>query len=281
MRDPFTILLRVTRELELAAPSRLHAKKSKSMLAVLLLSLSPITSTFLDEKGKPVSKSKESVEHALIRRHISKQSCGVLELGARYGTSSCAIAHHIDRKDAIVSVEADPSVSPATARNLRENNCSNHLISGVVATRPMVRSKRRNGSGYTNYFEVLHADGKQAAAAIANESSIAYTPTQLERTYGVRFDSMVVDCEGCFDAFVSSFPGFVSRIETIILEADYGMGMQRLGYANYTALEQSLHAMGFGTVERFDHPCCRKPPFNQISMMVFKQAMRNGPMTCA
>lgn len=268
------------KETQRAAPG-LHAKKSKSMLAVLLLSLSPITSTFFDEKGKPVSKSKESVEHALIRRHISKQSCGVLELGARYGTSSCAIAHHIDRKDAIVSVEADPSVSPATARNLRENNCSNHLIRGVVATRPMVRSKRRNGSGYTNYFEVLHADGKQAAAAIANESSIAYTPTQLERTYGVRFDSMVVDCEGCFDAFVSSFPAFVSRIETIILEADYGMGMQRLGYANYTALEQSLHAMGFGTVERFDHPCCRKPPFNQIPMMVFKQAMRNGPMTCA
>ena len=197
MQNACAILLRSfstfyeSRELELAAPSRLHAKKSKSMLAVLLLSLSPITSTFLDEKGKPVSKSKESVEHALIRRHISKQSCGVLELGARYGTSSCAIAHHIHRKDAIVSVEADPSVSPATARNLRENNCSNHLISGVVATRPMVRSKRRNGSGYTNYFEVLHADGKQAAAAIANESSIAYTPTQLERTYGVRFDSMV------------------------------------------------------------------------------------------
>ena len=253
------------------------------MLAVLLLSLSPITSNFVDEKGLPVSKSKESVEHALIRKHISKQSCGVLELGARYGTSSCAIANHIDRKDAIVSVEADPSVSPATARNLHENNCSNHLISGVVATRPMVRSKRRNGSGYTNYFEVLHADGMQATAANANETSTgqtstAYTPTQLEHTYGVRFDSMVVDCEGCFDAFVSSFPAFVSRIETIILEADYGMGMQRLGYVNYTALEQSLHAMGFGTVERFDHPCCRKPPFNQIPMMVFKQAMRRtGP----
>ncbi len=245
----------------------------------LLLSLGCLANNFRDENNKPIATRKESIEHALIRKHVAKQSCGVLELGARYGTSSCAIARHVDRKDAVVSVEADPLIAPATERNLRENNCSSHLIHGVVARQPMVRSKRRNGSGYTTYFEAQDANATHSAG-LANNTAVAYTPAELEQEHQVHFDAMVVDCEGCFEAFVSSFPTFVARMQTIILEADYGLGMQSLGYVNYTVLEQSLHGMGFATVERFNHPCCRVPPWRQIQMMVFRQDA-HSPRRCA
>lgn len=98
----------------------------------------------------------------------------------------------------------------------------------------------------------------------------SFTPQQLEEQYGLRFDTMVVDCEGCFAQFVASFPDFVQQISTIILEADYGLGMQHLGFVNYTALIETLQdAHGLFLTKRFNHPCCRQPPRFQIQMMVF------------
>ena len=65
--------------------------------------------------------SKERIEHDLIRSHISPNSSGVLELGARYGTSSCALSKHVVGRGKVVSVEADPQIWPAIERNLLES----------------------------------------------------------------------------------------------------------------------------------------------------------------
>lgn len=226
----------------------------------------PARPSFEDERGQPVNMMKEAVEHCLIAKHIPPYSQGVLELGARYGTSSCAISKQLARGGAaVVSAEADPGIWPIIERNLLHNRCGNHLVKGVVARKPMFKSKGRNGSGWTTKFKPAGA-----TAAPGAELSPAHTPESLASRFGLRFDAMVVDCEGCFAAFLKHFGSFVESLDTVILEADYGIGMQRMGYANYTHITQSMSAFGFIVVESFGHPCCSRKP-NMIPMMVFRK----------
>ena len=77
-----------------------------------------------------------------------------------------------------------------------------------------MRGVRKSGSGYTTTFEPVQ-DGASRHSA-RGKVTPAVTPQQLEAQFGVRFDSMVVDCEGCFEQFVASFPELIGRLEVVI-----------------------------------------------------------------
>ena len=226
----------------------------------------PKTQRFLDEQGNPVDMSKEVIEHRLIKSFVSPTSTGVLELGARYGTSSCAISHQIVSMGTVVSLEADAALWPVTATNLRANNCtSTRLVRGVLGVARMHRSRRRNGSKWTTVFEQIRdADGPDV------EAVEAFTPQALQAQFNVHFDTMVVDCEGCFGAIIHAFPAFIRQLETVILEADYGLGLQKLGYVNYTNVKAVMLQHGFTVAQEFLHPCCNRIP-NRIPMFVFQK----------
>ena len=232
---------------------------------------------FVNENGQKVSASKEAIEHALIQKYISPSSTGVLEIGVRYGTSSCAIAKHLRRGGAgVVSVEADARIWNTTERNLRVAGCFSNLVRGVVGSKPMVRSKYRSGSGYTTVFKRLDETAVKQRAA--NTIAVAaFTPDELAQSYALTFDAVVADCEGCFASIVQEFPAFVGRLQTIILEMDYGLNMQMQGFVNYTALLHTLESEhGFHVIERFAHPCCRRPPRMLIEMVVLDKRRHRG-----
>ena len=92
---------------------------------------------------------------------------------------------------------------------------------------------------------------------------------------------MVVDCEGCFGAVIANFPRFVASLQTVVLEADYGIGLQTLGYVDYDNVTTFMSRRGFVVVEQFMHPCCSRAP-NRIPMMVFQKpsAMANYNASC-
>jgi FkbM family methyltransferase len=235
-------------------------------ISLLRLSGKLKTQRFLDEQGNPVDMSKEAVEHRLIKSFVSPKSTGVLELGARYGTSSCAISHQVASMGTVVSLEADASLWSVTATNLRANNCtSTRLVKGVLGVARMRRSRRRNGSKWTTVFEqVRDVDGSDV------EAVNAFTPQALQAKFNVQFDTMVVDCEGCFGAIIQAFPAFIRQLETVILEADYGLGLQKLGYVNYTNVKAAMLQHGFTVAQEFLHPCCNRIP-NRIPMFVFQK----------
>ena len=244
------------------------------MIAILVAAAHAL---FINEQGLPVSTSKERIEHDLIRWYIPKSSCGVLELGARYGTSSCAIAKHLNTSSRAVSVEAMPETWSALEHNLRNHSCNGHLVRGVVSTQPLVRENWRSGSIYTTRF--VPADHPSALKRAANDSfSPAFTPAQLERQYGLQFDAMVADCEGCFESVIDSFPHFVARLNTLILEGDNGIGWQKkgVGTVNYSSIVKRLDASGLALVKSFPHPCCRVAGYNLIVMMVFQRRRVNS-----
>merc|ERR1712079_185892 len=122
-------------------------------------------------------------------------------------------------------------------------NCRNTIWRGFVSRKYWKKSKKRNGSEWTTTFEV--AEGEGEAGSIP---SISFS--DLQQATGMKFDTFLVDCEGCFDSWLQEFPEAVDTVSTILLEGDYGIGWQQLGYANYDRVTQFLIGKGFMLVEQ-------------------------------
>ena len=65
---------------------------------------------------------------------------------------------------------------------------------------------------------------------------------------------MQVDCEGCFDPILREFPSIIDNVKRIFLEADYGKGWQRMGFADYAWIHDVLTMDGFNMVTEGARP---------------------------
>jgi hypothetical protein len=64
---------------------------------------------FLDSDGEAVNFEKEFLEHGMLERYISS-TASVLEIGARYGTSTCVISRLLSNSGSQIVVEPDETV---------------------------------------------------------------------------------------------------------------------------------------------------------------------------
>ena len=117
----------------------------------------------------------------------------VLELGGRFGTTSCVLAQSTGNSGAVVAVEPDPSVHAQLLRNRDAHNCSFHILRGVVGDTPIALSRK-----YGHY-------ATQTRLALPGEHSRdvvrSIDVASVERHLGRRFDTLLIDCEGCIEQF--------------------------------------------------------------------------------
>ena len=127
-------------------------------------------------------------EWVLARALISPAS-HVLELGARYGTSSCVIAKAQGNSGRLVSVEPDGSAQFYLRYNRLRNRCNFAIVNGTVGMRTPMRVLPLYYATHTRRANLSRGD-----AAVPNLSISA-----VEALLGWRIDTLFVDCEGCIE----------------------------------------------------------------------------------
>lgn len=141
-------------------------------------------------------------------------SAVVLELGARYGTTSCYLAQATANSGAVVAVEPDPAAQDQLVANTRRNRCSVGVVRGTVgAAAPQALVPRWSYASFT----------RPAAAgerAVPNLGVAA-----LEAQLGRQFDTVLLDCEGCIGAFFGEGSGgrallAAGRLRLLLMEED-------------------------------------------------------------
>ena len=91
---------------------------------------------FYDENNRTINTvTTEAEEQRLAGIYVSPDAT-VLELGARYGTVTCAISRNLTNKNNLVTVEPDSRVWAALESNLARNQCTAHIIKGVHIKAP-------------------------------------------------------------------------------------------------------------------------------------------------
>ena len=165
----------------------------------------------IDENNKLVNIYKMEVpEQNLANIYINEDDC-VLELGGRYGSVSCIINLKLKNKANHVVVEPDERVWEALETNKKANNCDFHIIKGFVSKKKL---------GLTNLNEWHNGYGSTAVEQ--EETKIAsYTLEEVKKKYNLKFNVLVIDCEGCLETFFDENPTIYDDIRLIIYEEDY------------------------------------------------------------
>ena len=187
---------------------------------------------FHDENNNIIDhKNIEKDEQDIAKLYIEPDNV-VLELGARYGTVSCVINKLLNNKKNQVVVEPDQTVWNALETNKTKNNCDFHIIKGFVSNKKF----SLNGSGYGN-----------SAIETNNTQIKSFKLDEIETQFNLKFDTLVVDCEGCLEIFFDEHPHMYSQLKNITFEEDYGHK------CDYDKIKKKLEEHGFIKVyEKFD-----------------------------
>jgi FkbM family methyltransferase len=198
--------------------------------------------SFINENGTSVDVHFEKEEQALVRRFVPRDAT-VLELGARYGTVSCAIGEMLSDPTRHVAIEPDASVIPALEKNRSVNGGKFHIFNGVVSeknyeiVRPQISYEFKEYCTYTKETD--------------NQGLSKMSLRNLQNNYDMKFDCVVADCEGFLCDFFDENPWLFDQLKVLIYEKD---GSPWKAYKpRYEVLEKLLETKNFIRVFSIPH----------------------------
>jgi len=130
----------------------------------------------------------------------------VLEIGGNIGRNSLIIASIVNNNN-FVSLECDTEISKQLIENRDLNNFSFAVENSALSKRKLIQK------GWdTKPSEVLEEGYKEV-------NTISYD--ELLEKYNIKFDTLVLDCEGAFYYILMDMPEILNDIKLIIMENDY------------------------------------------------------------
>lgn len=141
----------------------------------------------------------------------------VLELGARHGTTTCAIACTLKNSGRVVAVEPDRSVWEYLRENVKAHSCASTIFFGAVSDVPLVVFEQSYG---TRTFQT------NATKEVITADSSHMMLYQLYKVMDMQFTVLLIDCEGCITHLLPDnlqrLVHLFQHVRTILLEGDMG-----------------------------------------------------------
>lgn len=150
---------------------------------------------------------------------LVKPSSGILELGARWGTTSCILASLQNNTGRIVAVEPQSSVIAGLKANRDAHLCNFNILNGIVG--------EKNGffdspGGYGSRTCVQQpCNGGEQVQAVKFE--------EVEAFVGFQFDTLLFDCEGCIQDILplEDRQPLLKNIQLILMEEDMAIHLRQ------------------------------------------------------
>ena len=179
---------------------------------------------------------EELAEQKMVVRYLSGQE-KVLEIGGNIGRNSLVIASILENSNNLVTLESDVNISKALSQNRDLNNMKFHIESSALSKRKLIQK------GWdTKPSETLEPNFKWVNTI---------TLEQLKTKYNIKFDTLVLDCEGAFYYILMDMPEILDNINLIIMENDY----HELEQKNYIDNILTKNNFYIDYIERGRGPC--------------------------
>jgi FkbM family methyltransferase len=130
----------------------------------------------------------------------------VLEIGGNIGRNSCVIGRILNHSD-FVSLECDPLIAKQLIENRDLNHLTFHVENAALSKRKLIQK------GWDTMPSDVLLDEYAWVPTI--------TLTDLHEKYKIRFDTLVLDCEGAFYYILLDMPELLDNITLILMENDY------------------------------------------------------------
>ena len=152
----------------------------------------------------------------------------VLELGGNVGRNSVVIASVLNDDRNLVVIEPGHTECELMAHNKKVNNMEFHIVEGALSYRPIFKDPR----SWVSTVEENHSE------ACVSVNTMTYE--QIKETYGIEFDTLVIDCEGAFYYILLDSPGILEGIKMIMLENDFDKTTQQKQYVHGVLAENGF-----------------------------------------
>ena len=149
----------------------------------------------------------------------------VLEIGGNIGRNSLVIASSLHDPTRLLTLECDPISSAALTENRDQNPFPFRIECAALSKRPLFQK------GWQT------SDVGDPAEGWTPIKTVTYT--ELVSSYNLRFDTLVLDCEGAFYFIVQDMPEVLTNIRMVIMENDYS----DLRYYTYVANALTEHGL--------------------------------------
>lgn len=169
--------------------------------------------SFLGQHGYASPCDIEVHSRAGVAKWLPAKS-SVLEVGARHGSNSCAIAAKQNNSGKLVSLDADQDAWESLEKNRLTHGCNFNIVHGLLGK----ADGRIIKSGFGTFATPEAYTGSQAGF----DETIRvphFTLDDLQRHHSIQFDAAVFDCEGCFAVVMKEFPELASQLQTLIVES--------------------------------------------------------------
>jgi FkbM family methyltransferase len=162
--------------------------------------------SFIDRNGVPTHCDMEINSRMMVARWLPETST-VLEVGARYGSNSCAMAAKQKQSGRLVVVDADRRVWTSLEKNRLSHSCNFHTVRGVIG--------RKDVHIFEHGYGTLAAPTADVSAPLVPH----FTLEDVQQQYNVKFDAANFDCEGCLPYVLKDFPELPSQLKLLMIEA--------------------------------------------------------------
>ena len=171
----------------------------------------------------------------------------VLELGARYGTTSCALAKATANSGRVVSVEPDSRVIASLLANREMHECNVAVVNGTVSSEDLtfVRIRSEDSAGYAMRTARAGRNATPTVSGPAHISNMAFE--EVEKRLGHRIDTVLIDCEGCIGTVDERL---LWQARLLIVEEDMPNTITRHGRRGYKGWSSDFRDHGFVQVWR-------------------------------
>lgn len=150
--------------------------------------------------------SEEYIEQQMAVSFLTGNET-VLEIGGNIGRNSLVISSLLRDSTNLVVLESDPNIAAQLIENRDLNNMKFSVENAALSKRKLIQS------GWNTYPSDELKPGHKWVNTITIE--------ELRNKYNMKFDTLVLDCEGAFYYILLDMPDIMDNINLVIMENDY------------------------------------------------------------
>jgi FkbM family methyltransferase len=150
--------------------------------------------------------NEELPEQKMVTRYLNGNE-KVLEIGGNIGRNSLVIASILKNNNNMVTLESDINIAKQLIENRDLNNFNFHVECSALSNRKLIQLDWN-----TKPSDVLE-NGYTWVNTI--------TLDEFKKKYNIKFDTLVLDCEGAFYYILMDMPEILNDVNLIIMENDY------------------------------------------------------------
>jgi len=185
-----------------------------------------------NEKGDKVDTEVWENREQIHANAFVEPNDVVLELGARYGSVSVVINRKLNNPLNHVAVDPDDRIWKCLELNKNINHCGFHILKGCISRKPMALTDLDVCAGYAT-----------ASVPTTEPTSVkSYTLEEVQEMYGLKFTTLVADCEGFLGTFFEENPWMYDQLNTVLYEQD------NTEICDYELIADNLKKHGFSNL---------------------------------